>query len=89
MIIMEEEGRSNTLLRAIDIRAAKRKRILQPVGEIIGTWGLGPMTNYSRYIRIIPDILENILWRVGPLLQHGGSFSAMTIYCKIDLPQMP
>ena len=25
---------------AIDIRAAKRKRILQPVDEIIGTWGL-------------------------------------------------
>ena len=26
--------------RAVDIRAAKRKRRLQPVGEIIGTLGL-------------------------------------------------
>ena len=40
MIIMEEEESSNTLLHGADIRAAKRKRRLQPVGEIIGTWGL-------------------------------------------------
>ena len=38
--IMEEEESSNTLLHAVDIRAAKIKRRLQPVGEIIGTWGL-------------------------------------------------
>ena len=38
MIIMKEEESSNTLFHAVDIRAAKRKRRLQPVGEIIGTW---------------------------------------------------
>ena len=38
IIIMKEEESSNTLFNAVDIRAAKRKRILQPVGEIIGTW---------------------------------------------------
>ena len=36
----EEEESSNTVLHAVDIRAAKRKRRIQPVGEIIGTWGL-------------------------------------------------
>ena len=36
MIIMEEEESSNTVLHAVDIRAAKRKRTIQPVGEIIG-----------------------------------------------------
>ena len=40
MIIMEEEESSNTVLHAVDIRAAKRKRRIQPVGEIIGTWVL-------------------------------------------------
>ena len=40
VIIMEEEESSNTVLHAVDIRAAKRKRRIQPVGEIIGTWGL-------------------------------------------------
>ena len=30
----------NTLLHAVDIRAAKTTRRLTPVGEIIGTWGL-------------------------------------------------
>ena len=39
MIIMEEEESSNTVLHAVDIRAWKRKRRIQPVGEIIGTWG--------------------------------------------------
>ena len=38
MIIIKEEESSNTLFHAVDIRAAKRKRRLQPVGEIIGTW---------------------------------------------------
>ena len=38
IIIMKEEESSNTLFNAVDIRAAKRKRRLQPVGEIIGTW---------------------------------------------------
>ena len=43
MIIMEEKDSSNTVLHAVDIRAAKRKRRIQPVGEIIGTWvGLLP-----------------------------------------------
>ena len=40
MIVMEEEENSNTVLHAVDIRAAKIKRRIQPVGEIIGTWGL-------------------------------------------------
>ena len=40
MIIMEEEESSNTVLHAVDNRAAKRKRRLEPVGEINGTWGL-------------------------------------------------
>ena len=44
MIIMEEEESSNTLLYAVDIRAAKIKRRLQPVGEIINYWNLGTMT---------------------------------------------
>ena len=35
MIIMEEEDSSNTVLHAVDIRTAKRKRRIQPVGEII------------------------------------------------------
>ena len=85
MIIMEEEESSNTVLHAVDIRAAKRKRGIQPVGEIIGTWVLD---YYPRYLRIIPDILEDILWRVGPLLQHGAFISTMTICCNLDLPQM-
>ena len=40
MIIMEEEESSNTVLHAVDIRPAKRKRRIQPVGEITGTWVL-------------------------------------------------
>ena len=32
------ELKINTLLHAVDIRAAKRKRRLQRVGQIIGTW---------------------------------------------------
>ena len=56
---MEEEESSNTLLHAVDIRAAKRKQRLQPFGKIIGTWGYD---YYPRYkICIIPDILEDIL----------------------------
>ena len=35
MIIMEEEESSSTVLHAVDIRAAKRKRRIQPVGEIM------------------------------------------------------
>ena len=35
MIIMEEEENSNTVLHAVDIRPAKRKQRIQPVGEII------------------------------------------------------
>ena len=38
--IIEEEESSNTVLYAVDIRAAKRKRRIQPVCEIIGTWVL-------------------------------------------------
>ena len=86
MIIMEEEESSNTVLHAVDIRAAKRKRRIQPVGEIIVE--LGYYDYYPRYLRIIPDILEDILWRVGPLLQHGAFISTMTICCNLDLPQM-
>ena len=37
---MEEEESSNTVLHAADIRAAKRKQRIQPVGGIIGTWVL-------------------------------------------------
>ena len=48
MIIMEEEESSNTVLRAVDIRAAKRKRRLEPVGEIGGTW------DYAYYPQIYP-----------------------------------
>ena len=58
----------NTLLHAVDIRAAKRTRRLPPVGEIIG---IGDSEYYPRYLRLTPDILEDIMWRVGPLLQHG------------------
>ena len=84
---MEEEESSNTLLREVDIRAAKIKRRLQPVGEIINVLELGDYAYYpSRYLRIIPDILEDILWRVGPLLQHGAFICAMTICCILDLP---
>ena len=36
----EEEQSSKTLSHAVDIRAAKRTRILLPVDERIGTWGL-------------------------------------------------
>ena len=36
----DKYGSSNTVLHAVDIRAAKIKRGIQPVGEIIGTWGL-------------------------------------------------
>ena len=39
-IITEEEESSTTLLHAVDIGTVKIKRRLQPVGEIIGTWGL-------------------------------------------------
>ena len=35
MIIMEEAESSKTLLHAVDIRAAKINRRLQPVGEIL------------------------------------------------------
>ena len=62
MILMDEEDSPNTLLHAVDIRPPKRKRRLQPVGEIIGTWDYD---YYTRYLRIIPAILEVILWRVG------------------------
>ena len=86
MIIMEEEESSNTVLHAVDIRAAKRKRRIQPVGGIIDTWVY--YDYYPRYNPIIPDILEDILWRVGPLLQHGVFISTMTICCNLDLPQM-
>ena len=34
---MEEDESSNTVLHAVDIRAAKGKRRIQPVSEIIGT----------------------------------------------------
>ena len=47
MVIMEEEESSNTVLHAVDIRAAKRKRRIQPVGEIIGTWGLWQLPQIS------------------------------------------
>ena len=85
MIIMKEEESSNTLFHAVDIRATERKRRLRPVGEILE---LGVYDYYPRYIRIIPDILEDILWRAGPLLQHGALISAMAICCNLDFPQM-
>ena len=47
MLIMEEEESSTKLLHAVDIRTAKRKRRLQPVGEIIGTWGLRLLSKIS------------------------------------------
>ena len=46
------------------------------------------MTITPRYIRIIPDIREDILWRVGPSLQHGASITTVRICCNLDLPQM-
>ena len=39
-------------------------------------------------VDIRADILEDILWRVGPVLQHGVFISTMTICCNLDLPQM-
>ena len=43
---------------------------------------------YPRYLCMTPYILEDILCRVGPLLQYGASISAMMICCNIDLPLM-
>ena len=72
VIIMEEEESSNTLLHAVDILAAKIKRRLQQFGEILE---LGDYDYYpSRYLRIIPDILEDIMWRVGRCYNMVHSF---------------
>ena len=56
--------------------------------QLVGYLERGYYEYYPRYLRIIPDILEDILWRVGPLLQHGAFISTMTICCNLDLPQM-
>ena len=50
MIIMEEEESSNTVLHAVDIRAAKGIRRIQPCSWW-DNWNVGTMTMY-----ITPDI---------------------------------
>ena len=69
MVIMEEEESSNTVLHAVDIRAAKIKRRIEPVGEIIGTWGL----------RLLPQIsLHNPRY---PGRYYVAGWSVATTWC--------
>ena len=64
MIIMEEEESTNTVLHAVDIRAAKRKRRIQPVGEIIGTWVLWILPQISPHNPIYPGRYSVAGWPV-------------------------
>ena len=55
--------------------------------QLVGELELGDSEYFPRYLRMTPDIVEDILWRVGPLL-HGASISAVMICCNLDLLQM-
>ena len=85
MIIMEEEESSNTVFMRLIF--AQRKENGE-YNQLVRSLELEDYDYYPRYLRIIPDILDDILWRVGPLLQHGAFLSTMTICCNLDLPQM-
>ena len=83
VVAMQMTRKKKTLFRAVDIRAAKKHGYYH---QLVRELEFGEY--YPRYLRMTPDILEDILWRVSPLLQHGVSISAMMICCNLDLPQM-